>query len=308
MDYFYRAINIREVYKPIPTNVGRLSLQFELHEDTCNVSWVLPKHLGSLNHYKKYVTVARFIKSELKATTRELKPISNRYGFRTLAGVKYYVKVEIKDHNGSIIAEGQGECESGNPQAKRRPFSAIEINVSDGFNPPKPKNKRLTLPPTRNRIISSKDEVRRNAVQMLTEMLQLDGLANSNLDASALTKCLKSIAARIEGKLFQIHSDDKYKAAVRSKVYNLKTNPVLRKKVASRVIAPEIFAQMTTKEMGMLEEKEISDGKKRKMDSSTFSYFRCIECDENDKHMMTRFLYCHKCGCHWNDSDRRIEI
>lgn len=69
-----------------------------------------------------------------------------------------------------------------------------------------------------------------------------------------------SLAVRIESKLFEFHhgTTDKYRAAVRSRVFNLrdKKNLALRENVLTGAVNPENFALMTSEEMASDEMKK----------------------------------------------------
>ncbi|EPB68542.1 transcription factor S-II, central domain protein [Ancylostoma ceylanicum] len=71
------------------------------------------------------------------------------------------------------------------------------------------------------------------------------------------------MAAELICALFQVHkgTGDKYKAALRSRVFNLrdKKNPALRENVLTGVVKPEKFAVMTSEEMASDEVREMRD-------------------------------------------------
>lgn len=68
------------------------------------------------------------------------------------------------------------------------------------------------------------------------------------------------MAQRIEKRLFDFHkgTTDKYKAALRSRVFNLrdKKNQALRENVLTGAVTAEKFATMTTEEMASDEMKK----------------------------------------------------
>lgn len=70
----------------------------------------------------------------------------------------------------------------------------------------------------------------------------------------------EELAKRIEKRLYEIHKSigDKYKAALRSRVFNLrdKKNQALRENVLTGAVQPEKFAVMTTEEMACAEMKK----------------------------------------------------
>lgn len=72
-----------------------------------------------------------------------------------------------------------------------------------------------------------------------------------------------SLAVRIEAKLFEFHhsTNDKYRAAVRSRVFNLrdKKNLALRENVLTGAVSPEKFALMTAEDMASDEMKNMRE-------------------------------------------------
>jgi transcription elongation factor S-II len=70
----------------------------------------------------------------------------------------------------------------------------------------------------------------------------------------------EELAKRIENRLFEFHrgTTDKYKAALRSRVFNLrdKKNHALRENVLTGAVSAEKFATMTTEEMASEEMKK----------------------------------------------------
>ncbi|VDP45665.1 unnamed protein product [Heligmosomoides polygyrus] len=100
------------------------------------------------------------------------------------------------------------------------------------------------------------DEVRLKSAQMILNALRHTDLPDGTLDP-------EEIAVRVEEKLFSVHkgTGDKYKAALRSRVFNLrdKKNPALRENVLTGVVKPEKFAVMTSEEMASDEVREMRD-------------------------------------------------
>lgn len=87
---------------------------------------------------------------------------------------------------------------------------------------------------------------------MLKNALCMSDLPDGTNDPSIL-------AVRIESKLFEFYNGttDKYRAAVRSRVFNLrdKKNLALRENVLTGAVTPERFALMTSEEMASDEMK-----------------------------------------------------
>ncbi|KAF7638131.1 hypothetical protein Mgra_00002359 [Meloidogyne graminicola] len=96
-------------------------------------------------------------------------------------------------------------------------------------------------------------DVRSKSVEMLMNALKSGTLPDGTLDPEDLSK-------RIEKRLFDFHSGagDKYKSALRSRVFNLrdKKNQALRENVLTGAVSAEKFATMTTEEMASEEMKK----------------------------------------------------
>ncbi|VDL73311.1 unnamed protein product [Nippostrongylus brasiliensis] len=100
------------------------------------------------------------------------------------------------------------------------------------------------------------DEVRMKSAQLILNALRYAELPVGTLDP-------EDIAVKVEEKLYTVHkgTGDKYKAALRSRVFNLrdKKNPALRENVLTGVVKPEKFAIMTSEEMASDEVREMRD-------------------------------------------------
>ncbi|KAK6737433.1 hypothetical protein RB195_019874 [Necator americanus] len=150
---------------------------------------------------------------------------------------------------------------------RHEPSSSNTPSKSNGSvpSPPPPKPAPTPAPaPVPSHAYSSnfppkhleKDEVRFKSAQMILNALRHTDLPDGTLDP-------EEIAVRVEEKLFTVHkgTGDKYKAALRSRVFNLrdKKNPALRENVLTGVVKPEKFAVMTSEEMASDEVREMRD-------------------------------------------------
>jgi len=173
-------------------------------------------------------------------------------------------------------------------------------------------------------VISSKpkpngeiDEIRGKTVKMLINALRIGELPDGTHDPEGL-------AIRIEERIFEQFSSntgDKYRAAVRSRVFNLrdKKNQALRENVLTGVVSPEKFALMTTDEMASDEmrtvrerftKESILDHQMAVQEGTPSDMFRCGKCGNKNctytqfqtrsaDEPMTTFVYCRTCGNRW---------
>ncbi|VDN50191.1 unnamed protein product [Dracunculus medinensis] len=152
----------------------------------------------------------------------------------------------------------------------------------------------------------------------------LDALAYRELPEDALNP--EDLALRIENKLFEIHrgTTDKYKAGVRSRVFNLrdKKNIALRENVLVGVVTPERFATMTSDEMASDEMKKqrekftkeaIDEHQIGEQEGTPSDMFKCGKCGKKNctytqvqtrsaDEPMTTFVFCRECGNRWKFS------
>ena len=124
----------------------------------------------------------------------------------------------------------------------------------------KPEKKVSQLPSTvpqqqrnNNGTILTPGDLRSKSVEMLVNALRCGEMPGGTLDPDDLAK-------RIEKSLHEHHrgTGDKYKAALRSRVFNLRDmkNQALRENVLTGAVTPEHFAVMTTEEMASEEMKK----------------------------------------------------
>ncbi|KAK6031793.1 transcription elongation factor S-II [Ostertagia ostertagi] len=178
------------------------------------------------------------------------------------------------------------------------------------------------LPNQYHSSISSKhlenDEVRLKSAQMILNALRYAELPVGTLDP-------EDIAVRVEEKLFSVHkgTGDKYKAALRSRVFNLrdKKNPALRhvENVLTGVVKPDKFAIMTSEEMASDEVREMRDKFNKAailehqmsvQQGTPSDMFKCGKCGKKNctytqlqtrssDEPMTTFVFCLECGNRW---------
>lgn len=99
-------------------------------------------------------------------------------------------------------------------------------------------------------------QIRQKSVEMLVNALRIRELPDGTHDPDEL-------ASRIEAKMFETYNGvtEKYKSALRSRVFNLrdKKNLALRENVLTGAIKPEKFAVMTADEMASDEMKSMRE-------------------------------------------------
>ncbi|TKR93785.1 hypothetical protein L596_008180 [Steinernema carpocapsae] len=162
---------------------------------------------------------------------------------------------------------------------------------------------------------SNKDEMRQKWITMIANALRATELPDSTLDP-------EDLASQLEDALYDIHKgNDKYKAAMRSRVFNLrdKKNPALRENFLTGVVTPERFAKMTSEEMASAEMKEqrekftkqaISEHQMAVTEGTPSDMFKCGKCGKTNTtysqmqtrsadEPMTTFVFCRTCGNRW---------
>merc|ERR1719322_387624 len=163
------------------------------------------------------------------------------------------------------------------------------------------------------------DDVRLSCRKMLANALRGEGV--DGLDG--VVSSPEELAEIIEDKIFEKNkqTNPKYKAQVRSRVFNLKDkkNPSLRENVLCGTIKPEKLAIMTSEEMASddvkkLREQFIKEG----VDASQLAIkqgtlttqLKCGKCKKNNctfhemqtrsaDEPMTVFVFCNECGNRW---------
>jgi len=165
----------------------------------------------------------------------------------------------------------------------------------------------------------SQNDLRIKTVQLITSALRMTEMPDGTLDPEEL-------ARRIEDKIHDHFkgTGDKYRAAVRSRVFNLrdKKNHALRENVLTGAIVAEQFALMSAEEMASEEMKSVRDrfAKESIMDhqmaiqeGTPTEMFRCGKCGKNNctysqmqtrsaDEPMTTFVFCRTCGNRWKFS------
>ncbi|KAL3082439.1 hypothetical protein niasHT_038505 [Heterodera trifolii] len=160
------------------------------------------------------------------------------------------------------------------------------------------------------------NDVRGKSVQMLANALTSGGMPQGALDAT-------EVAGRVEQKMFDHHkgTGDKYKAALRSRVFNLrdKKNVALRENVLTGAVSPEKFAVMTAEEMASEEMKKVREQLTKEtilehqisvQEGTPTDMFKCHKCGSkcctysqmqtrSADEPMTTFVFCRSCGNRW---------
>jgi len=186
-----------------------------------------------------------------------------------------------------------------------------------GTDKPKPKPAPVASSSRQTSSSSSGggDDYRNSSRQLILKSLQGEPL-DGTLDPEAL-------AIRIEQCIYdQFKStNDKYKAAIRSRVFNLrdKRNPELRENVLLGMVSPERLATMSTEEMASKEMKQlrttltkqaINDYQMATDSGTPTDMFKCGRCQKKNctytqaqtrsaDEPMTTFVYCRECGYRW---------
>ncbi|VDK82403.1 unnamed protein product [Litomosoides sigmodontis] len=174
-----------------------------------------------------------------------------------------------------------------------------------------------SLSGTRKQLLP--DEVRNKCATMILDALLSKDLPDGTLDPEEL-------AVRTERKLFEVHrgTSEKYKAALRSRVFNLrdKKNLVLRENVLIGAVTPEKFAVMTADEMASDEMKAqrekftkqaIEEYQMAVQEGTPSDMFKCGKCGKKNctytqvqtrsaDEPMTTFVFCRECGNRWKFS------
>uniref|UniRef100_A0A915PYB0 Transcription elongation factor n=1 Tax=Setaria digitata TaxID=48799 RepID=A0A915PYB0_9BILA len=176
-------------------------------------------------------------------------------------------------------------------------------------------NSSAAPPPTARKQLLS-DEVRNKCATMILDALLSKELPDGTLDP-------EDLAIRTERKLFEVHrgTSEKYKAALRSRVFNLrdKKNLVLRENVLIGAVTPEKFAVMTADEMASDEMKAqrekftkqaIEEYQMAVQEGTPSDMFKCGKCGKKNctytqvqtrsaDEPMTTFVFCRECGNRW---------
>ncbi|GMT16474.1 hypothetical protein PFISCL1PPCAC_7771, partial [Pristionchus fissidentatus] len=171
------------------------------------------------------------------------------------------IKTLIKDWK-NVVESHNGE-KAGSATANRTESSSSQKSGKDSGDAPAAPKPR---PPSQPMVAQFSgafppksiegDDIRVKSAQMLLSALKAGELPDGTLDPEQL-------AVGIEQKLCDVHrgTTDKYKAALRSRVFNLrdKKNIALRENVLTGVVSPAKFAVMTPEEMASPEIKQMRE-------------------------------------------------
>ncbi|VDN95138.1 unnamed protein product [Brugia pahangi] len=194
-------------------------------------------------------------------------------------------------------------------------FSESSKHLSQSSSPQKnTANSSTPSMATRKQLLP--DEVRNKCATMILDALLSKELPDGTLDPEEL-------AIRTERKLFEVHrgTSEKYRAALRSRVFNLrdKKNLVLRENVLIGAVTPEKFAVMTADEMASDEMKAqrekftkqaIEEYQMAVQEGTPSDMFKCGKCGKKNctytqvqtrsaDEPMTTFVFCRECGNRW---------
>lgn len=270
--------------------------------------------LRSLNDTKMNLQI--LTKTRIGMTVNALRKTSADEDVITLAKnlIKAWKKF-LPDNSGSS-ASGNNEKEKKDKRKSEGPGSASngkssEKDKNEGDNPA-----LKSFPP---RASATTDDVRLSCRKMLANALRGDGL--DSVDGIVSTP--EELAEIVEDKIFEKNkqTNPKYKAQVRSRVFNLKDkkNPSLRENVLCGVIKPEKLAVMTSEEMASDEVKNQREMfKKEGIDNSQLAIkkgtqstlLKCGRCKKSNctyhemqtrsaDEPMTVFVMCNECGNRW---------
>lgn len=209
--------------------------------------------------------------------------------------------------------------------------SQMETNVikKSGNTPPPQQNVTTIKKPINNsskpqpppqtftaNVKIHKDDYRNKVIGMFISAFNVAELPEGTLDP-------EDLAVRIEEEHFKLHTstNDKYKAAIRSKIFNLrdKKNPDLRANVLTGVISPEKFSTMTSEDMAsdsMKKQREkytqeaIREHQMSVAEGTPTDMFKCGKCRKYNctytqvqtrsaDEPMTTFVFCRECGNRW---------
>ncbi|KAH7721974.1 transcription elongation factor S-II (TFIIS) [Aphelenchoides avenae] len=226
----------------------------------------------------------------------------------------------------SLIKEWKSLLESGQKASTPKPETngtvkngspAPSAGSEDGSNT---SNSQLSAPrsqPANNYsrpIAASGDEVRMKSVELLVNAFRSSELPDGTHDPD-------DVGVKVEEQLFTFHkgTTDKYKSAVRSRIFNLRKNQALRENLLTGAISAEKFATMTSDEMASDDMKKlretftkeaIRDHQMAIAEGTPSEMFKCGKCGKKNctytqvqtrsaDEPMTTFVYCRDCGNRW---------
>uniref|UniRef100_A0A0R3S4P3 Transcription elongation factor n=1 Tax=Elaeophora elaphi TaxID=1147741 RepID=A0A0R3S4P3_9BILA len=228
-------------------------------------------------------------------------------------------KVLLANKTGSSKGDGKDTVAKNNSSAS---ISSTAFNESSKHLSQSQSSQKSTssgtanssTPGTRKQLLP--DEVRNKCATMILDALLSKELPDGTLDP-------EDLAIRTEKKLFEVHrgTSEKYKAALRSRVFNLrdKKNLVLRENVLIGAVTPEKFAVMTADEMASDEMKAqrekftrqaIEEYQMAVQEGTPSDMFKCGKCGKKNctytqvqtrsaDEPMTTFVFCRECGNRW---------
>jgi len=270
--------------------------------------------LKSLNETKMNLQI--LTKTRIGMTVNALRKTSQDEDVITLA--KNLIKAWKK-----FLPDNSGSSSSGNSEKEKKDKRKSEGSgqVTNGKNGEKDKkegeNSSLkSFPP---KASATTDDVRLSCRKMLANALRGDGVEG----VDGIVSSPEELAEIIEDKIFEKNrqTNPKYKAQVRSRVFNLKDkkNPSLRENVLCGTIKPEKLAIMTSEEMASDDvknqrERYIKEGIDDSMltikKGTTTNLLKCGRCKKSDctyhemqtrsaDEPMTVFVLCNVCGNRW---------
>jgi len=216
------------------------------------------------------------------------------------------------DHQSSASLPRIDSASSNLSDMNSRDGSESGLTSSQGSGSGRTTDLRQTQFPQSN----SMDDYRKKCREMLLNALKWTDMPDGTLDPELL-------AEKIELHLFEIYktNNDKYKASVRSRIFNLrdKKNLELRENVLTGVVSPERFAKMTAEEMASKDMKSmrqkftkeaIGEHQMSTEGGTATDMFKCGKCGKKNctytqvqtrsaDEPMTTFVYCRECGNRW---------
>jgi len=269
--------------------------------------------LRSLNETKMNLQI--LTKTRIGMTVNALRKSSQDEDVITLA--KNLIKAWKKFlPDNSSTSSGNSEKEKKDKRKSEGTGSASNGKNSEKDKKESENSSLKSFPP---KASATTDDVRLSCRKMLANALRGDGV--EGLDG--VVSSPEELAEIIEDKIFEKNkqTNPKYKAQVRSRVFNLKDkkNPSLRENVLCGTIKPEKLAVMTSEEMASDEVKKLREQFiKEGVDASQLAIkqgtlttqLKCGKCKKNNctfhemqtrsaDEPMTVFVFCNECGNRW---------
>lgn len=222
-----------------------------------------------------------------------------------------------------FLPDNSGSSSSANSEKEKKDKRKSEGSgqATNGKNVEKDKKEceNSSLKSCPPKASATTDDVRLSCRKMLANALRGDGVDG----VEGVVSSPEELSEIIEDKIFEKNkqTNPKYKAQVRSRVFNLKDkkNPSLRENVLCGVIKPEKLAIMTSEEMASDDVKKqrerfvkegIDDSMLTIKKGTTTNLLKCGRCKKNDctyhemqtrsaDEPMTVFVLCNFCGNRW---------